>query len=56
MATTRSGRSAKELQRITGVTYKTAWRMFKQIRMLFGENVPLLTGEVEADETVYGGC
>ncbi len=55
MATTRSGRSAKELQRITGVTYKTAWRMFRQIRTLFGENVPLFTGEVEADETYIGG-
>lgn len=55
MATTRSGHSAKELQRETGVTYKTAWRMFRQIRTLFDENPPILSGEVEADETYVGG-
>ncbi len=55
MATTRSGRSAKELQRLTGVTYKTAWRMFKQIRTLFNEDAPIFSGEVEADETYVGG-
>jgi transposase-like protein len=56
MSTTRSGRSAKELQRITGVTYKTAWRMFKQIRSLMGEDTHHLTGEVEVDETYVGGA
>ena len=55
MSTTRSGRSAKELQRITGVTYKTAWRMFKQIRSLLDEDTKPLTGEVEVDETYVGG-
>ncbi len=55
MSTTRSGRSAKELQRITGVTYKTAWRMFKQIRTLLDEDFQHLTGEVEVDETYVGG-
>jgi transposase len=55
MSTTRSGHSAKELQRRTGVTYKTAWRMFKQIRSLLGETNPIFTGEVEADETYIGG-
>jgi transposase-like protein len=55
MATTRSGHSAKELQRRTGVTYKTAWRMFRQIRSLLGENTPTLIGEVEVDETYVGG-
>ncbi len=55
MSTTRSGRSAKELQRITGVTYKTAWRMFKQIRSLMDEDIKPLTNEVEVDETYVGG-
>jgi transposase-like protein len=55
MASTRCGISAKQIQRETGVTYKTAWRMFKQIRTLFGENFQHLTGEVEVDETYMGG-
>jgi transposase len=56
MATTRSGHSAKELQRRTGVTYKTAWRMFKQIRTLLDESNGMLTNEVEVDETYIGGA
>jgi transposase len=54
MASTRCGISAKQIQRETGVTYKTAWRMFKQIRTLLGENT-MLKGEVELDETYVGG-
>jgi len=55
MASTRCGISAKQIQRETGVTYKTAWRMFHQIRKLLGEDIKALSGDVEADETYIGG-
>ena len=55
MASTRCGISAKQIERETGVTYKTAWRMFKQIRTLLNEVNPIFTGEVEIDETYIGG-
>jgi len=55
MASTRCGISAKQIERETGVTYKTAWRMFKQVRTLLGEINPIFTGEVEVDETYIGG-
>jgi len=54
MSATRCGISAKQIQRETGVTYKTAWRMFRQIRSLLQEDTPTLTGEVEVDETYIG--
>ncbi len=55
MTTTRSGVSAKTVERTTGVTYKTAWRMCKQIRSLMKDGGDLLTGVVEVDETYIGG-
>src|SRR5712692_1021460 len=56
MASTRCGISAKQIQRETGVTYKTAWRMFRQIRSLLSESDMQLEGSaVEMDESVYGG-
>jgi transposase-like protein len=55
MSSTKTGISAKQLQRTLGVTYKTAWRMFKQIRKLMSENVNPLNGQVEVDETYIGG-
>jgi len=47
----KNGVSAKELERTLGVTYKTAWRMCKQIRLLMEQDSDKLTGEVEMDET-----
>ena len=56
MGSTRCGISAKQIQRETGVTYKTAWRMFKQIRSLLSEPDMQLEGStVEMDETYMGG-
>jgi transposase-like protein len=55
MSATRCGISAKQIQRETGVTYKTAWRMFKQIRTLMSEDISLEGAAVEADEMYFGG-
>src|SRR5208282_1824794 len=55
MGSTRCGVSAKQIQRETGVTYKTAWRMFKQIRTLMSEEISLEGSSVEMDETYVGG-
>jgi transposase len=56
MGSTRCGISAKQIQRETAVTYKTAWRMFKQIRsMLSDGDIQLEGSTVEIDETYFGG-
>jgi transposase len=54
MASTRVGISAKQIQRETGVTYKTAWRMMKQVRKLMAEKIKL-KGPVEIDDAYFGG-
>lgn len=54
-STSRNGVSAKELERHLGVTYKCAWRIAKQIRKLFDENINPLSNIVEIDETYIGG-
>jgi len=55
MAQTRTGISAKQLERELGVTYKTAWRMFTMIRSRLDEGLDAFSGNVEADETYVGG-
>jgi transposase-like protein len=56
MASTRCGLSAKQLEREIGVSYKTAWRMLNLIRNeLMAQDDEPLSGEVEADETHWGG-
>lgn len=55
--TTRLGVSGKELQRSLGVTYKTAWRMGRQIRKLMdkADGEAMLRGHIELDEAYVGG-
>lgn len=58
MSSTRTGISAKQLERELGVTYKTAWRMFTMIRSVLDENNDPFGsngGDVEVDETYVGG-
>ena len=55
MASTRCGISAKQLERELGVTYKTAWRMFKQIRSMLAEDITLEGSSIEVDATFVGG-
>lgn len=60
MTATRNGVSAKELQRQLGVTYKCAWRIGHQLRILMNERAKQqiggpLSGHVEVDETFVGG-
>jgi transposase-like protein len=55
MAQTRGSISAKQIQRETGVTYKTAWRMCNLIRSKLDEDSSPFSGEVEVDESYFGG-
>ena len=55
MAQTRGGISAKQVERETGVTYKTAWRMCNLIRSKLDEKSDPFGGEVEIDDSYFGG-
>ena len=57
MTSTRAGISAKQLERELGVTYKTAYRIFKLIRteLMSQDDEEPLSGEVEMDEMYVGG-
>lgn len=56
MAESKKGISAKQLQRMLNVSYKTAWYLAHRIRDAMGDDEqPLLKGIVEVDETLLGG-
>jgi transposase-like protein len=51
----KKGISALQLHRNLGVTYKTAWSMYHQIREIMSDGGIQLEGIVEMDETYVGG-
>jgi len=55
MTATRSGVAAKEVERVIGVAYGTAWRMCHRFRTIMGARERALKGHVEVDETYVGG-
>ncbi len=56
MGESKKGVSAKQLQRMLKVSYKTAWYLAHRIRDAMGDDEqPLLKGTVEVDETYVGG-
>ena len=56
MGESKKGISAKQLQRMLHVSYKTAWYLAHRIRDAMGDDEqPLLRGIVEVDETLIGG-
>lgn len=54
-AKSKNGLSACELERQTGVNYKTAWRILMKIRGAVETKDVVLSGVVEMDETFVGG-
>src|ERR1700730_2996082 len=55
ITSTRCGISAKQLGRELGCTYKTAWRIFNRLRYSLADYDTELSGEVELDESYFGG-
>lgn len=55
MTNAKNGVAALELQRHFGMTYKTAWRIARQIRKVMIDEGNILSGIVEGDETYIGG-
>ena len=54
----KNGISAKELERVLGVTYETAWSMLKRIRELAGRGTHdtyFMDGVAEIDDAYFGG-
>ena len=56
MGESKKGISAKQMQRMLDVSYKTAWYLAHRIRDAMGDDdQPFLRGIIEADETYVGG-
>nr|MBC8275992.1 IS1595 family transposase [Chloroflexota bacterium] len=55
MSATRCGISSKQLERELGCSYKTAHRMFRQIRTLLQDTIQPKSGTFEVDECYIGG-
>lgn len=56
MGESKKGISAKQLERMLDVSYRTAWYLAHRIRDAMGDDEqPLLKGTVEVDETLLGG-
>ena len=52
----RKGISSAQLSRELGITQKSAWHLSHRVRELCAnENMPLLSGTIEADEAYFGG-
>ncbi|HEV2491346.1 MAG TPA: IS1595 family transposase [Candidatus Acidoferrales bacterium] len=52
----KKGMSACQIQRTLGISYKTAWYLCHRIRAAMAEcDKPMLSGEIEMDETYVGG-
>jgi transposase-like protein len=56
MCESRKGMSAKQIERMMGISYKTAWYLCHRIRAAMkAVNLEPLSGTVEMDETYIGG-
>lgn len=55
LMTARKGISALQLKTELKVNYNTAWYMLHRLRLVCGNNIEVLRGEVEVDETYLGG-
>jgi transposase len=56
VSSSRCGVAAKQVERELGCNYRTAWRMLNKVRnVLMEQDDDRLSGQVEADETYWGG-
>ena len=55
MVVSKQGCSAKELERLFGLSYETAWTWGHKLRGLMGASSGKLKGRVEVDESYLGG-